>query len=239
MKSFKELLKETISPNKLSEILRRYPRIKEECSEYLSVLPRGKFLFRGVFGNSFGDYFKRKSPENRSSESAKTFLATQFNKFLEQKGIATKRDAAIYTFRNIDLLEEYYGDTAYYIFPCNGFKYCWSRSSSSFCNDLELHFGRKHFLKMFSLNDDFNFDTHFPEPLRIELEHANLLQKLDEEYKTIKLKYPKYADQKFKLNFPEFFGKVLDSSPTQDDGKRIDGQVRSRPSTGHASTHEA
>ena len=169
MKTYRQFLKEQ-QDNTLEKILNKYPQIREDCSDFLRLSiddPPGKFLYRGVANKP--DYYHATNRTKRLTGSSQTELANLFNSFLEKKGIATKRDAATYTFRNIQLAEDY--GMPYYIFPCNGFKYCWSKTTNTFYNDLVLSWGLSHFAKFYSPKIE-EIKKNYPKPLYSELKEA-------------------------------------------------------------------
>lgn len=111
------------------------PIIKSRCSNYLPIIQKHGFLYRGTRPeeNKGRLAFRGHSRENRRPTSSDYEANILFNQAMDDLGLLARRDNSVFATGNISLTD-FFG-SAYIFFPCNGGHYTWSES----VEDLIIH----------------------------------------------------------------------------------------------------
>ena len=126
-----------------------WSEIKANCSDILGVLrkDRTKLLYRGL-GEDRGDGYVSRPLDNKPARDSKPQQHQRFVDWMKGKGFEAHRGNSVYASPNPTVARNYtgwkLGDSGtpplYAIFPCNGFKFSWSRAHPDFAVRVEPEF---------------------------------------------------------------------------------------------------
>ena len=105
------------------------PIIKSKCSEYLPILLRDGFLYRGIAKGEHKNRlaFRARSRDGRIPKDSELRAQELFDDALERLGISAQRNNSVFCTSYKSHAEDY--GPPFLLFPCNGSTYSWSDTS--------------------------------------------------------------------------------------------------------------
>jgi len=105
------------------------PIIRSKCSEYLPILMRDGFLYRGIAKGEHKNRlaFRARSRDGRIPKDSEPRAQELFDDALERLGIHAQRNNSVFCTSDKIHAEDY--GPPFLLFPCNGSSYSWSDTS--------------------------------------------------------------------------------------------------------------